>query len=143
MNDTQITAYLDRYAASLSSFDAAAAAELWAIPGTIIDDNFSGVLESREAMVAGLERSYPLYKKLGLASVRYDLIKQDRLSNGITQVHVRWLFYDVNDDLLVDSNAHYILRRQDDSIRACVCIQTDDAEKLQDLAAKKGIDLFE
>ncbi|WP_220086024.1 hypothetical protein, partial [Burkholderia multivorans] len=63
-----ITAYLDRYARSLSDFDAEAAAGLWSIPGMIVDETFAGVLDSREAMAQGLEQSYPVYRKLGLAS---------------------------------------------------------------------------
>ena len=140
--DTQIADYLDRYAETLTNFDAAGAAELWAMPGVIVDDNFSGVIESRDAMAAGLEQSYPLYQKLGLSSVGYELLKQEQLSDALTRVHVRWLFYAANGDQLTDSNGHYILRREGEGLRACVCIQTDDATKLQSLAAEKGIDLF-
>lgn len=140
--DTQIADYLNRYAETLTNFDATGASALWAMPGVIVDDNFSGVVESREAMAAGLEQSYPLYKKLGLFSVGYELLRQEQLSDALTRVHVRWLFYDVNGDQLIDSNGHYILRREDDGLRACVCIQTDDAMKLQSLAADRGIDLF-
>jgi hypothetical protein len=66
---SQITDYLDRYAATLTEFDAEAAAELWSTPGMIADDRFSGVLESRELMIAGLKQSYPVHQKLGLGSV--------------------------------------------------------------------------
>lgn len=73
IHQDQINHYLDRYAASLSSFDAETAASLWATPGLIVDNRFSGVLESRDQMVQGLEQSYPLYQKLGLASVGYEV----------------------------------------------------------------------
>lgn len=140
-SDTEISDYLTRYAASLTNYDAQTAAALWATPGMIVDDQFAGVLESREAMVQGLEQSYPVYRKLGLASVGYELLGQEQLSAAITLVRVRWLFYDADDNQLTDSTSHYILRRDDDGLRACVCIQTDDAAKLQALAAEHGIDL--
>ena len=138
---TEITAYLDEYARSLSEFDAEAASRLWSMPGMIVDDAFSGVLESREAMAAGLEQSYPLYRQLGLASVGYDLLGEDHLTPDLVMVRVRWDFVDDAGDPLTDSVAHYLLRRESEGLRATVCVQTDDREKLQALATAKGVDL--
>jgi hypothetical protein len=45
--DAEIDAYPGRYAATLTAFDARAAADLWATPGMIIDKNFAGVLGDR------------------------------------------------------------------------------------------------
>jgi hypothetical protein len=45
--DAEIDAYPGRYAATLTAFDARAAADLWATPGMIIDKNFAGVLDDR------------------------------------------------------------------------------------------------
>ncbi|WP_152360825.1 hypothetical protein [Microlunatus speluncae] len=139
--DPEIEAYLTAYAATLSAFDSEAAAGLWATPGMIIDDRFHGVLEDRESMAQGLEQSYPLYRKLGLASVGHECLAVDALTDRIKVVHVRWLFYDADGEPLTDSFAYYIVRRDDDGLHACVCIQTDDAEKLQALATDRGIDL--
>lgn len=141
INQDQINDYLDRYAASLTSFDAETAAGLWAIPGVIVDDRFSGVLESRDQMVQGLEQSYPLYQKLGLASVGYEVLDENHLTNNLVLVQVQWKFFDEKGELLTDSNAYYLLRVEDKELRAAVCIQTDDLEKLQALAASRGIDL--
>jgi len=132
--------YLGRDAASLTSFDAKAAANLWTTPGMIVDDRFSGVVESREAMIEGLEQSYPLYQQLGLSSVGYELLRQEELSGAITLVQVRWLFLDAEGEQLTDSVGYDILRRDDDGLSACVCIQTDDVEKLESLAAERGIE---
>ena len=73
----------------LTDLDAESAADLWTTPGLIADDRFSGVLESREAMVQGLKQSYPLYRQLGLASVGYDLLGEDRAAGG--DPPERWL----------------------------------------------------
>jgi hypothetical protein len=86
-------------------------------------------------MARGLEQSYPVYRRLGLASVGHECLKVDELTDAIKLVQVRWLFYDANGSQLTDSNAYYIVRRDDDGLHACVCIQTDDAER--------GIDLSE
>jgi hypothetical protein len=139
-SDDLIDDYLTRYASALSRFDAKESADLWAMPGTIVDDRFSGVVDSREAMAQGLEQSYPLYQQLGLASVGHEVLGQNHLTEVITLVHVRWIFFDASGAQLTDSHAYYVLRREDDGLKACVCIQTDDVEKLQALAAERGIE---
>lgn len=139
--DPEIDDYLERYAAALTAFDAGAAAELWSEPGMIIDDTFSGVVADRAAMVLGLEGSYPLYRELGLASVGYECLKVESLSDRVRMVTVRWLFYDAEGEKLTDSNAHYLLRITDDGIKACVCVQMDDVEKIRALAEQRGVDL--
>jgi hypothetical protein len=139
----EITDYLTRYAATLTSFDAEAAAELWTTPGLILDDNFAGAVESQEALARGLEQSYPLYRRLGLASVGFELRGQQQLSQVITLIRVHWLFFDVDGNQLTDSHSHYILRRDETGYRACVCIQIDDTDKLQSLMAERGVGLID
>ncbi len=139
--DTQIHDYLARYAEALTTFDARTAVELWAMPGLFVDDHLSGVLESRTAMIQWLEQSYPLYQQLGLASAGYELLRQEQLSDAIVFVGVRWLFHDADGSLLTDSYSHYVLRLGDEGFHACVCIETDAAEKIRALAAERGIEL--
>jgi len=139
--ETEIVEFLTRYAATLTSYDAGAAADLWATPGLILDDRFAGVLGSREEIVQGLERSYPMYHALGLASVGFELLGLEQLSEALTLVRVRWLFHDADGRLMTDSTSSYILRRDAAGVRACVAVQVDDVEKLQALAADRGIDL--
>ncbi|MEU4363502.1 hypothetical protein [Promicromonospora sp. NPDC023987] len=139
--DPEIDYYLTRYAATLTAFDSKAAADLWTTPGMILDDRFAGVVEDRATMAQGLEQSYPLYRELGLASVSHECLKVEDLTDAIKLVQVRWLFLDADGNQLTDSNAYYIVRRDVDGLHACVCIQTDDAEKLQTLATERGIDL--
>lgn len=138
----RIEQYLARYAASLTEFDAEAAVELWSTPGMIADDRVSGVLDTREEMVAGLKQSYPLYRELGLASVGHELLDANELSDRLVLVKVRWLFRDADGDLLTDANSYYLLRDDDAAgLQACVCVETDSAEHLQALAEERGIDL--
>jgi hypothetical protein len=139
--DHEIDDYLARYADTLTAFDAQGAAKLWATPGMIIDDRFAGVLNDRETMAQGLEQSYPVYQKLGLASVTHECLNVEDLTDAIKLVHVRWHFYDADGNQLTDSTAYYLLRRHDDGLQACVCVQVDDATKLQALAAERGVDL--
>ncbi|MFG2212583.1 hypothetical protein [Streptomyces sp. NPDC048638] len=142
--EAEIDDYLARYASTLTSYDAHAAADLWGSPGMILNDQHgAGVLESREAMASGLEQYYPLYRKLGLASVGYERLSHEQLSSTVFLVRVRWLFYDEDGNQMTDSLGSYILRRGDEGLRAFVCIPADDAEKLQALAAKQGINLFD
>lgn len=139
--DSEIDDFLTRYAAALTAFDARASADLWGTPGMILDDRAAGVLDSREAMVAGLEQSYPLYRRLGLASVGFERLGHQQLSDRVHLVRVRWLFYGADGEQLTDSIGHYVLRRDDDGLHAFVNVPVDDAEKLRELAAAQGIDL--
>lgn len=139
--DVELDDYLTRYAATLTDFDADAAAALWGTPGLIIDDRFAGMLDSREKMAEGLTQSYPMYKRLGLASVGHELISHQQLADTIYLVRVRWLFYDADGVQLTDGTNNYLLRREDEGLLAYVCIPIDETEKLQQLAAQKGIDL--
>ena len=141
ISQDQIDDYLTRYAATLTNLDAGAAADLWTTPGMIADDRFSEVVDSRDKMIQGLTQSYPLYQKLGLDTVGYELVDEQHLTDALVMVRVRWKFLDTEGKLLTDSNAYYVLRAEDTDLRATVCIQTDDAERIQALATSRGIDL--
>jgi hypothetical protein len=133
--------YLARYAQTLTDLDAHAAAALWSTPGMIADDALSGVLDSREAMIEGLEQSYPLYTRLGLASVSHELLEEKQLSDRLVLVRVRFLLLDEQEELLTDTTSYYLLRDEDSTLRAFLCVETDAAQKLSALAEQRGIDL--
>jgi hypothetical protein len=133
--------YFTRYAAALTNFDAEASARLWAEPGVIVDDRASMVAESRETMVEGLTMSYPLYKKLGLASVRHEVLDSTDVSEKLALVRVRFVFLDTSGARLTDTTSYYLLRDGGSGLRATVCIETDAAEKIQELAASRGVEL--
>jgi hypothetical protein len=139
--EKELDDYLTRYAATLTNFDAEAAAALWGTPGMILDDHAAGALDSREKMAEGLTHTYPLYKKLGLASVGYERVSHQQLAETIYLVRVRWLFYDSDGAELTDGTNNYILRRDDDGLHAYMCVPTDETEKLHKLAQERGVDL--
>ena len=56
-------------------------------------------------------------------------------------MHVRWDVLDARGDLLIDSTAYYLLRDEPTGLRAALCVQVDDLEKLQALATARGVDL--
>ncbi len=134
--DPAIRDFLERYAATLTRFEATAGADLWAMPAVIVDDRFAGVITSRQQMSENLRRSYPLYRELGLARVGCDLRDVRWLTDVLVMVEVRWLFYDAHEELLTDSTSHYLLRRTAAGFQACVCVQVDDVEKLDALARR-------
>lgn len=140
ISQQQLEQFFARYAASLTDLDADAAAQLWSMPGVIADDRFSGVIQTREAMANGLKQSYPLYQQLGLGSVTYELLEAKPLTDKLVLAHVRWNFLDTRDDFLIDSTAYYLIRDEPTGLHAALCIQIDDLEKLQALAAARGID---
>jgi hypothetical protein len=132
--------FLTRYESALSAYDAHASAELWGLPGMLIADAFAGALDSREEMAQALTQSYPLYRALGLSRVGHTLIERADLTPRIVRLHVRWHFYGTEDEHLVDGDYEYLLRRDDDGLHAYVAVAMDEAEKVLDLARRKGID---
>jgi len=141
VNSEKLETHLRTYEQALSSFDAKRTAELWGIPGTIISDAFVGSLDSREAMAAGLEQSYPIYQRLGLHHVEHQTLDRVDLTDRLLRVHVRWLFYDAAGELLTDGHYEYLLRRDDDGLRTYVAVAIDEQQKLTELAQRQGIDL--
>jgi hypothetical protein len=141
VSSEELEAHLRAYEQALSSFDAKRTAELWGIPGTIISDAFVGSLDSREAMAAGLEQSYPVYQRLGLHNVEHQTLHRVDLTDRLLLVQVRWLFYDSAGDLLTDGHYEYLLRQDDDMLRTYVAVAIDEQEKLAQLAQRQGIDL--
>lgn len=137
----RVDEYFTRYAGTLTNLDADAWAKLWGEPGVIVDDRASMVAESRETMVQGLSMSFPLYKKLGLASVRHEVLDSTAVSEKLALVHVRFDFVDADGDALSDITSYYLLRDGGSGLQATVCIETDAAEKLQALAASRGVEL--
>ena len=134
--------YFDRYAGALVAFDAEAAAQLWSAPGMIVGEEFSDAVGTRAEMVAGLAQSYPLYERLGLADVDYDLLGTHRISGRLALIRIRWRFLDSRGELLTDSTSEYLLRAEGEpGLQATVCVETDSQQKLVELAERLGIDL--
>lgn len=140
-SDDRIDEYFRRYAATLSGFDAEAAAGLWSTPGMIVDDRASGVLDSRDGMITGLQQSYPVYRRLGLAAVGHEVLGAQHLTGVLALVHVRFRFFDADGGQLTDTTSHYLLRDGEEGLRAVVCVETDAAENLAALARERGVDL--
>lgn len=143
MSETEheVERFLTRYGSSLADFDAKASAEMWGLPGVILSDEFAGALDSREQMARGLEQSYPLYRALGLSEVTHTLLERVQVTARIVRVRVRWHFYDDTGEHLTDGDYEYLLRRDDDGFRAYVATAIDEAERMGELADRKGIDL--
>jgi hypothetical protein len=141
VSSDELEAHLSAIEQALSSFDAKRTAGLWGVPGTIISDAFVGALDSRDAMAAGLEQSYPVYQRLGLHHVEHQTLHRVDLTDRLLLVHVRWLFYDSAGDLLTDGHYEYILRQDDGELRTYVAVAIDEQETLTQLAQRKGIDL--
>ncbi|MGW6335681.1 hypothetical protein [Nocardia rhamnosiphila] len=137
----ELESFLDEYQSTLSAYDAERTAALWGTPGTIVSDAFVGALHSRDEMAQGLAQAHPIYQMLGLARVDHTVVDYAELTGSLLRVRVRWHFYDGDDALLTDSDYEYLLRRDDDGLRAYVAVAIDEAEKLARVAADRGVRL--
>jgi hypothetical protein len=136
-----VEAFLTSYESALSAYDANASAALWGLPGTMITDDFAGSLDSRELMAQGLTQSYPLYQALGMSRVGHTVVERADLTDRIVRLRVRWHFYDDGGEHLVDGDYEYLLRRDDDGLHVYVAVAIDEAQRLTELAQRRGIDL--
>jgi hypothetical protein len=141
VSNEELEAHLRAYQDALSAFDSKRSAELWGVPGTIVSDTFVGSLDTREAMAAGLQQSYPFYQRLGLHHVDHETLERVDLTERLLRIRVRWLFYDAAGQLLTDGHYEYLLRRDDEGLRTYVAVAIDEQEKLIQLAQRQGIDL--
>ncbi|WP_040160079.1 hypothetical protein [Nigerium massiliense] len=141
LTDADLDDFLVRYETSLTSFDAQASASLWGMPGTLVNDEFVGTIDSRDLMVQGLTQSYPLYRQLELHRVTHTLLERADLTERLVRVRVRWHFHSI-DEHLADSDYEYVLRRDDDgALRAYVSVDIDATQQLIALARRKGVRL--
>ncbi|MFB8386011.1 hypothetical protein ACFC3F_02605 [Microbacterium sp. NPDC055910] len=141
VSDREIESFLNDYQDGLGTYDVARSVALWGVPGTILSDPFVGTVSSREEMAQGLEQSYPLYRQLGLKRVEHTLLERVDLTAAITRLRVRWHFYGAGDELLTDGDYEYLLRRDEEGLRMYVAVSIDEAEKIAELAARKGVEL--
>lgn len=138
----RLTEFLERYGGALAAFDARASASMWGEPRAILSDAFAGALGSDEELVAALEQSYPLYRRLGLAGVEHELLEEAPITDRITRVRVRWHFLEESGERMSRSDYEYYVAEGDDGeLRVRFAVGIDDAEQLADLARRKGVDL--
>ena len=140
--NAEIYGYLSEYAAALESFDAERAAALWGTPSTVLTDEAVSVAHNQEDLGRELQKNYPQYQKLGLASVGNELIEVNPLTERLVRVRVRWVLHDRSGAILTAISYIYVLRRDDDGVlRAYVAVPIEEDEKLARLAKRRGVAL--
>ena len=139
MTDDDVAQYFERYGAALSAFDPAAAAGLWGFPATMVTDDFVGSLATAEELTGALAQAQELYRQLGLDHADHRLVEVVRLTDALVRVRVRWTFLDAGGAELMSSDYEYLLRTDPDGLRAYVAVSLDEARKLADLAASRGV----
>ena len=128
MTDTaaaELDAYFRAYAQTLGDMDAPATAALWGEPGMMVTDDFIGTVATREELAAGLAGSQPEYRAQGLARATHTLVDHAVLSDRLLRAHVRWHFWKADGARIVDADFEYLLRRDDDGLRAYVATLRD------------------
>jgi hypothetical protein len=134
--------FFARYGAALEAFDARAAAALWGPPRAMLADAFAGSLGTEEEVAAGLEQSYPLYKRLGLAGVEFDVLEEVPLTERITRARIRWHFLDADGERMSRSDYEYYVQEGDGGeLTVRFALGIDDAERLAELMHRKGLDV--
>ncbi|MGW5074185.1 hypothetical protein [Rhodococcus sp. NPDC004095] len=133
--------FLTSYGRALATFDAVATTQLWGLPGTLVTDAFVGALTTREEMMLGLSQGHPVYRALGLGGATHTLLEYAPLTDALVRIRVRWHFLDDAGAELTDSDYEYLLRRDPEGLRAYVAVGINDAEKLRELAQRRGVEL--
>ena len=134
--------FFGRYGAALENFDARTSAALWGAPRAMLSDAFAGALGTDDEVAAALEQSYPLYRRLGLAGVEFDVLEEVPITDRITRARVRWHFLDADGERMSRSDYEYYVQRGDDGgLTVRFALGIDDAEQLAALMHRKGLDV--
>jgi hypothetical protein len=133
--------YFERYGVALSASDPAGTAGLWGFPATLVTDEFVGSLATAEELAGALGQAQALYRQLGLDRADHQLIETVWLTRALVRVRVRWTFRDAAGVELMSSDYEYLLRLDADGLRAYVAVSLDEAGKLAELAASRGVTL--
>lgn len=115
-----LDAYFSDYARTLGAMDAEATAALWGEPGMMVTDDFVGTVATRAELAEGLAAAHPQYREQGLARATHTLVEHAALSDRLLRAHVRWHFWKADGSPIVDADFEYLLRRDDDGLRAHV-----------------------
>ena len=138
----KLNEFFARCGSALGALDARAAAALWGPPRAMLADAFAGSLGTEEEVAAGLEQSYPLYKRLGLAGVEFDVLDEVPLTERITRARIRWHFLDADGERMSRSDYEYYVQEGDGGdLTVRFALGIDDAERLAELMHRKGLDV--
>ena len=107
---------LEQLGESLTSGDAARAATFWDFPALVLADQGAKVIMERGEVEAFFRGSIASYRQRGTPTVRPELQRWDRISDGLVAVDVRWRGLDPMDDAVSVDISHYIMRVGDDAV---------------------------
>lgn len=119
-NIEDIRAFFASYARAFEQYDGSAIAEHFAFPLHIVDDDEGTaptVVPDRRGWISLLERLLEMYRRIELASARFDLSTVNEIAPGLLQAVVNWKLHDRGGHRLYDFTAGYTLKRWADGLR--------------------------
>jgi hypothetical protein len=82
----------------------------------VLSDQGTKLVTERAEVEAFFRDSITWYRQRGTPTVRPELQRWDRISDGLVAVDVRWRGFDAKGETLSDDISHYIMRIGDDTV---------------------------
>lgn len=133
----QLKSYFNQYGKAVENYDVNATVSFYGFPCFMISDDFVGSLATPDELNQALTQAQGFYKQFDLAKVTYELTKIEIVSEKLVRVRITWNYYDSKDNLLVDSDYVYLLRKENASYKIYVVIPFNEQQKMQELLQKK------
>jgi hypothetical protein len=118
---------LGDYGRALAAGDVEALVECYGFPCTALSDDFVTTYSDADELRVELEEANEYYASLGASDVRYELLVDERISERITRVRVRWLFLGADGAELLRLHYEYTLRGESDPQQIHVVLSIDES----------------
>jgi hypothetical protein len=117
---------LDGYGRALATGDIEELVESYGFPCTTLTDDFVTTFTDADDLRSELQDAYESYVQLGMTDVRYDLLADERLTEKITRVRVRWLFLGADGAEVLRLHYEYTLRGEADPQRIHLIVAVNE-----------------
>ncbi len=129
----ELKAFFDQYGKALENYDVNTTVSFYGFPCFVISDDFVEALAIPQELNKSLTQIQEFYKQFDLVKVTHELTKTEIVSEKLVRVRVTWNYYDSKDNLLVDSDYVYLLRKDSDAYKIYVVIPFNEQQKMQEL----------
>jgi hypothetical protein len=121
---SNLTDFLDRYGAALTSGDVSAIASCYALPGMVVADSYSFTFASPAAVALSFLGAAPAYSEQQIVAAHAQLRDVQWLSDALAMVAVEWEYLDSRGNAVPGEAYRYLIRSDSTGHRITTVIAT-------------------
>jgi hypothetical protein len=121
---SNLTDFLDRYGAALTSGDVSAIANCYALPGMVVADSYSFTFASPAAVALSFLGAAPAYSEQQIVAAHAQLRDVQWLSDALAMVAVEWEYLDSRGNAVPGEAYRYLIRSDSTGHRITTVIAT-------------------